>query len=229
MNSAVGSEVAEGVGRIPGFVNAYVFQDASGRYLIDTTMSRRARPVVKAFERAGVPLSEVTAIVLTHRHVDHIGGAAFLDAIAPGKVACHVEDAPVVEGKQQVRLSWMMRLFARPRPVPVPTVLRDGDSVGPFRVVFVPGHTPGEIALYHPGRRLLFSGDSVVERHGAFTLPGVRFATDIGQAVRSLSLLRGLEVELLLPGHGQPVRQDVAGRLDELIARAPREFLGAQG
>jgi len=229
MTGAVGEQLAEGVGRIPGFVNAYVFQDASGRYLIDTTMSRRARPVVKAFERAGVPLSEVSAIVLTHRHVDHIGGAAFLDGVAPGKVACHVEDAPVVEGKQKVPMSWLMRLIARPRPVAVPTVLRDGDSVGPFRVVSVPGHTPGEIALYHPGRRLLFSGDSVVERRGTLTLPGVKIATDIGQAIRSLSILRGLEVELLLPGHGVPVRQDVAGRLDELITRAPQEFLHPRG
>lgn len=227
MEPVVGELVAEGVGRIPGFVNAYVVQDDSGRYLIDTTMSRRARPIVRAFGRAGVPLGATASIILTHHHLDHIGGAARLEDLSHAKVACHAEDAPVVAGRVRPRMPFLMRLLPRYRPVTVSTELKDGDRVGPFSVVFVPGHTPGEIALYHPARRWLFSGDSVVERKGALTLPAPRFASDLPQAVRSLSVLRKLEVEILFPGHGLPVRKDVSGQLDDLIARAPREFLGS--
>jgi glyoxylase-like metal-dependent hydrolase (beta-lactamase superfamily II) len=119
-----------------------------------------------------------------------------------------------------------MRLFAHARPAPVATVLKEGDPVGPLRVVHTPGHTPGEVAFYHPARKILFSGDSVVERKGQLTLPGVRVASDLDQAVRSLDRLRELETEVLLPGHGVPVTRGIASLLDDLIRRAPSEFLG---
>lgn len=221
----IGEPVDEGIGRIPGFVNAYVLQDASGTYLIDATMSRSAAPVRKAFDRAGADLASVGTVLLTHQHLDHIGGAAEVRARSRATVACHAADAPAVEGRDPKKAPLLMRLIARPRPVEVGRRLAEGDGVGPLRVVFVPGHTPGEVAFYLPERRILFSGDSVVERRGRLTLPGTRFASDLGQAVASLQRLRSLEVELLLPGHGLPVRGDFAGRLDELIARAPAEFL----
>lgn len=223
----VGEAVADGVGRIPGFVNAYVVEDPTGTYLIDATMSRSAAPVRRAFERAGSTLASIGMVLLTHRHPDHVRGAAEVERVRHAVVACHSADAPYVDGRLPPPMGFLMRLFFRPRPVPVQRTLSDGESVGPFRVVLVPGHTPGEVAYYLPDRRILFSGDSVVERKGRLTLPAPRFASDIRQAVTSLETLRKLEIELLLPGHGVPVARDVASRLDELIARAPLEFLGS--
>jgi glyoxylase-like metal-dependent hydrolase (beta-lactamase superfamily II) len=223
----IGTPVDDGVGRIDGgFVNAYTYTDDSGTYLVDTTFSRTGRPVRKAFDRAGVGLERLSAILLTHQHVDHIRGAARVQRDSRAIVVCHSADAPFVEGRTAPHLSVFFRLFMRPRPVAVGRPVKDGDTVGPLRVIFVPGHTVGEVAFYQPERRILFSGDSVVERDGSLTLPGRRIAADLAQAVRSLQVLRALEIELLLPGHGVPVRKDVASRLDDLIARAPAEFLG---
>jgi glyoxylase-like metal-dependent hydrolase (beta-lactamase superfamily II) len=221
----IGEPVEEGVGRIAGFVNAYVFEDAKGTYLIDTTMSRKAKPVRKAFERAGASFSKISSILLTHQHVDHISGAAAVQEESHAIVACHSADAPFVDGHQTPRIPAILRLFVHPRVVPVARVLENGDTVGPFQVVHVPGHTLGEVAFYHPERKILFSGDSVVERRGALTLGAPGFAADISKAVDSLQVLRKLDVELLLPGHGVPVRKDIAGQLDRLIARAPKDFL----
>lgn len=221
----IGEAVAEGIGRVPGFVNAYVVEDPSGIYLIDTTMSGTAKPVRKAFERAGKSVDKVGTILLTHQHVDHIRGAAELERLSHAVVGCHSADAPYVDGRLPPRMSSFMRFFVRVRPVAVQRSLADGDMVGPFRVIFTPGHTVGEVAFYLPERRILFSGDSVVERRGALTLPAASFAANIRQAVASLQILRKLDVELLLPGHGVPVRRDVGAQLDDLIARAPNEFL----
>jgi glyoxylase-like metal-dependent hydrolase (beta-lactamase superfamily II) len=221
----IGQEVDGGIGRIPGFVNAYVLEDPSGIYLIDTTISRTAKPVRRAFERAGADPGKVGTILLTHQHVDHVRGAAALEKQSHAVVACHAADAPFVDGRARPRMPALLRWFVRVDPVPVQRILGEGDSVGPFRVVFVPGHTAGEVAFYLPERRILFSGDSVVERRGVLTLPAARYAADLRQAVASLEILRKLEIELLLPGHGVPVRKDVAAKLDDLIARAPTQFL----
>ncbi|MGI0131006.1 MAG: MBL fold metallo-hydrolase [Thermoplasmata archaeon] len=223
----IGDAVDEGVGCIAGFVNAYVVEDPSGTCLIDTTMSKSAKPVRKAFERAGVPLSQIRSILLTHQHIDHVGGAAEVQGSSQAIVACHAADAPFVDGRTPPKLPALLRLFVKVRPVGVQRTLGQGDRVGPLEVIFVPGHTVGEVAFYHAGRKLLFSGDAVVERKGVLTLPAPRFAADLRQAVESLRLLRQLDVETLLPGHGVPVRKNVQGLLDDLIARAPREFLGA--
>ncbi len=225
--AVIGTPVVEGVGRIPGFVNAYVFREGSDTYLIDTTMNKNANPVRKAFAQAGVSLSSVGTILLTHAHVDHIRGALALEQASHAGVACHAVDAPAVDGRAPLRIPPVMRWFLRVRPVAVGRTLHDGDTIGPFRVVYAPGHTMGEVAFYHPGRRILFSGDSVVERKGKLTLPAAGFAADLPKAVSSLDILRKLQVDTLLPGHGVPVTRDVAPMLDELIRRAPRDYLGA--
>lgn len=224
----VGHPVVEGVGGIRGFVNAYVFQDESGCYLIDATFSKTAKPIRAAFERAGVPIDTVGQLLLTHQHMDHVRGASELHRRATGaKISCHPADAPYIDGRIRAQVPFLLRPFVRVPPVPIDRTIGGGDTVGPLRVVHVPGHTAGELAFYHPARKLLFSGDAVCESKGRLVLPAPRAASDLAQAVASLRVLRELEVETLLPGHGLPVTRDVAGRIDELIARAPREYLGA--
>jgi glyoxylase-like metal-dependent hydrolase (beta-lactamase superfamily II) len=221
----VGIPVADGIGRIPGFVNSYILEEGEETYLIDTGFSRKAKPIVRAFERAGVSLDGVRKLLLTHHHMDHMGGAAFLLDSTKAPVSCHADDAPFVDGRVRAPMSFLMRLFVRVHPAPVATLLNDGDQVGPLQVLHTPGHTPGEVAFYLPSRKILFSGDAVVERRGRLTLPGARYASNMGQAIQSLSRLRALDIELMLPGHGIPVSRDVAVALDDLIRRAPAEFL----
>jgi glyoxylase-like metal-dependent hydrolase (beta-lactamase superfamily II) len=224
--STVGQPVSEGVGRIPGFVNSYTYREGDETYLIDTGFARRAKPIVRAFEHAGVPLAKVSKVLLTHHHVDHMGGAAYLLQNTHAPLSCHGDDAQFVDGRVKAPMPLLMRLFVRVHPAPVAVALKDGDRVGSLIVLHVPGHTPGEVALYHPTRKILFSGDSVVEQKGRLTLPGSNFASNMDQAVQSLARLRSLDVELLLPGHGVPVTTSVGSQLDDLIRRAPAEFLG---
>jgi glyoxylase-like metal-dependent hydrolase (beta-lactamase superfamily II) len=222
----VGEPVVDGVGRIPGFVNSYTFADGNETYLIDTGFARRAKPIVRAFQTAHVSLASVTKLILTHHHIDHMGGAAYLHATTRAPISCHRADVPFVDGRSKPPMPLLMRLFLRTHPAPVAVPLTDGDRVGPLQVVHAPGHTPGEVVLYHAARRILFSGDAVVEKDGLLTLPGARFASSLEQAVQSLPRIRALDVETLLPGHGVPVTTDVSSRLDDLIRRAPHEFLG---
>jgi glyoxylase-like metal-dependent hydrolase (beta-lactamase superfamily II) len=221
----VGQPIAEGIGRIPGFVNSYIYSEEGETYLIDTGFNSKAKQIVRAFQGANVPLSRVGKVLLTHHHLDHMGGAAFLVQNTHAPLACHPEDAPYVDGRLKARLPLLMRLFMRVHPAPVAIALKEGDTVGSLRVLHAPGHTPGEVAFYHSARKILFSGDSVVERKGRLVIPVPRAASNLGQAVQSLSRLRTLEVELLLPGHGVPVTKSVNAALDDLIRRAPADYL----
>jgi glyoxylase-like metal-dependent hydrolase (beta-lactamase superfamily II) len=223
--TAVGEPVSEGVGRIPGFVNSYTYQEGDETYLIDTGFSRKAKPIVRAFHHADVPLARVGKVLLTHHHVDHMGGAAYLLQNTHAPLSCHGDDAPFVDGRVKAPMPLLMRLLVHVRPAPVAVALKEGDQVGSLTVLHVPGHTPGEVAFYHPTRKILFSGDSVVERKGRLTIPAANFASNLDQAVQSLARLRSLDVELLLPGHGVPVTAGVGPLLDDLIKRAPTEIL----
>jgi glyoxylase-like metal-dependent hydrolase (beta-lactamase superfamily II) len=223
--TTVGESVAEGVGRIPGFVNSYTFQEGDETYLIDTGFAQRAKPIVRAFQRADVPLAGVSKILLTHHHVDHMGGAAYLLQNTHAPLSCHGDDAPFVDGRVKAPMPLLMRVLVRVHAAPVAVALKEGDQVGSLTVLHVPGHTPGEVAFYHRTRKILFSGDSVVERKGRLTVPAAKFASNLNQAVQSLARLRSLDVELLLPGHGVPVTSSVGPLLDDLIQRAPSEVL----
>ncbi len=225
-NQAVaGDRVADGVGRIPGFVNCYTFREGNETYLIDTGFARRARPIVRAFQSANVPLASVNKLLLTHHHIDHMGGAAYLRETTKAPISCHGEDAPFVDGRVKAPMPLLMRLLLRTHPAPVAVSLKDGDRIGPLLVVHAPGHTPGEVVFYHMARKILFSGDAVVERKGRLTIPAARYASNLKQAVESIARVRGLDTEILLPGHGVPVTKDVTSRLDDLIRRAPRDIL----
>ncbi len=223
--TVAGRPVVDGVGIIPGFVNSYTLRSGEETYLIDTGFSRKAPKIVRAFEEAKLPLDRVGKVLLTHHHIDHMGGAAYLVASTRAALACHDEDAPFVDGRVRPPMPLLMRLFMRVHPAPVAVRLKEGDRVGPLVVLHVPGHTPGEVAFYDAAEKTLFSGDSVVEHEGHLSIPAAKYASNLEQAVQSLERLRALDVEVLLPGHGVPVSRNVAALLDDLIRRAPADYL----
>ena len=92
-------------------------------------------------------------------------------------------------------------------------ILTDGETIGGFLVIAVPGHTDGSIALWRPQDRVLISGDALLtDRHGGELPPRQSAAGDYAQALKSAAALGQLGYQYLLPGHGRP---RVAG-VDEL-------------
>ena len=95
---------------------------------------------------------------------------------------------------------------------------RDGESVGPFVAVGTPGHSEDSVCLVFG--RVCFSGDTVLGQGSVFIAPG---EGSLSAYLDSLRRLRGLELEVLCPGHG-PYVWDPAAKLDEYIShRLDRE------
>ncbi len=205
-------QVAEGIHRVDGLVasNAYVVEAPGGLVLVDTGIAPAARRVLAFLARLGRRPEDLTDIVVTHCDIDHVGGAAAVRAATGARLAVHADDADVVAGRRPpVKGGPAMRVIvraARFRPAEPDVLLTDGDVVAGLRVLHVPGHTPGSVAVVRDDGVLL-SGDALLgDRHGRVRPPDPRLALDRDGAARSARLLRAQGCHLLLPGHGRPAQ-----------------------
>jgi glyoxylase-like metal-dependent hydrolase (beta-lactamase superfamily II) len=167
-------KIVEGVYWIKG-ANANCFMVVDDELtLIDTGFPRNAKKIIEFIKQdLHRDPSELKTIVLTHSHYDHVGCASELRERTGARVAAHPEDAGFIEGtKRPVPPKGAARIlvalispFMKPKRVKVDIRLNDGDAVAGMKVVHVPGHTPGSIALLDPMRRVLFSGDALMFRN----------------------------------------------------------------
>lgn len=139
-------------------------------------------------------------IVITHCHVDHVGGVARFQEALGGEVVVHraERDSPLLPDRVD---GW----------------LEDGAVLdlggGQLQVLHTPGHSPGHICLYLPQEKALFSGDHVLGM-GTTAISPPR--GDMAQYLQSLRRLLEYPVECLYPGHG-PVVTQPRRKVEELI------------
>lgn len=98
------------------------------------------------------------------------------------------------------------------------------DLPGAPRVISVPGHSPGSIAIHVPAVDAAFVGDALTTRHVLTGARGPRpapFTDDPAQARRSLSRLAGIHATWVLPGHGTPWNGGVADAVAAAVHGEP--------
>ncbi|MEU7426237.1 MBL fold metallo-hydrolase [Streptomyces sp. NPDC040750] len=200
---------------------AYLWRDDDELTLIDAGTAGSGPAIAAAVTALGGVPGDVRRIVLTHFHEDHVGAAGEFAALSGATVLAHPLDAPFVRGElpgPPPRLEdWELPLHAAaaerlPKTVPVPpdavTCVSDGDELdfgGGARVLHVPGHTDGSIALFLPAEGVLFTGDTVAASPVDGTvMPGV-FNLDRPRLLDSVARLAALDAEVACFGHGDPV------------------------
>ena len=144
----------------------------------------------------------VKTIVITHAHIDHIGGAAKLKAATGAPVLMNANDQELYD-HLDVQASWLG--MEPPTRTAIDDAARDGDilTLGPakFRVLHTPGHTQGSISLWIPAENKLIAGDTLFrDSIGRTDLPG----GNPRQILRSIEdkLLQLPEETVVVPGHG---------------------------
>lgn len=218
--------------RIPGerayLLNCYLWQGPDGVTLIDTGWPDSAELIEQALRRLGSSRADVTRIVLTHFHEDHVGSAAEIAAWSGAEVIAGVSDSAFISGEcygPVPELTPGERVlrpeFVEPPHGPVCRVDRmvgDGDVLGfagGAQVIAVPGHTPGSIALYLPAAEAVLTGDAVAEFNGQVIL-GV-FNIDRVAAMNSLSGLAATGATIAGFGHGEAVLRNAGMRIAAAI------------
>jgi len=222
--------VAEGVWVVqgqPGRCNVYLIEEQDGVTVFDTG----ARTMVRAIASAGAKLGGIKRIVLGHGHTDHRGSAPALGA----PVWCHPDEVQDAEGSGGWRY-WDPTLAGLPTPqrqihralhrlawdggpVKIAGTVEEGEEIAGMRVVHIPGHAPGQIALWRESDRLALVSDCfyTLEMWGRDCpphLPEAVYNYDTEQARQSMLKVAALEPAAAWPGHAKPVTGDVRGQLE---------------
>ena len=163
-------------------VNCYLVREDDGFTLIDTGLPGSTAAILAAAQARGAPIRR---IVLTHAHMDHVGGVAALKRARPAaEVVLHEADEPLYFALPQQpallgipRGQWRQLGFEYEEPPPVERHWQDGEiyQVGEleFKVLHCPGHTPGHVVLFEPNERKVFVGDCLFAGSvGRTDLPG---------------------------------------------------------
>ena len=199
----------------------------------------------ESFERnkhLPVPVKELSAVVVSHAHIDHFGGVGDIKVKTAARLCVHELDARVIAGFEERVLmasrdvsvflrragvleeerKRMLELYMSSRDwfrsVEIDRALRDGDLIGGgHRVIHTPGHCPGQICLLVGD--VLLTGDHVLGRTTPHQFP--QAITPFGgleHYFHSLAKVRKLDlVNLALAGHEEPIA-DLRTRVDEIAA-----------
>ena len=152
----------DGITRILGNLsnNIYLVESGDELVVVDPGMPSDIRRLVDRIKSLGRSPKEVTAIVLTHFHVDHAGSARALKQMSSASVYLHADDAPYLQGEKSMPSVYKagvqgralmvfpktVEKYSRVPPVEVDVSFNDGDVLpvlGGLEVYHAPGHTPG--------------------------------------------------------------------------------------
>lgn len=222
-------------------VAAYLIVADDGITVVDAGLPGHWSDLQRELRAMNRTPEDIRGVVLTHGDADHIGFAERLRATHGVPVYVHSGDADRARGGNKPKTpAGPMKLgptigFAlyslRKRAFPVRSLtevveVEDGatlDLPGAPRIIHLPGHSPGSIAVYSELADAVFVGDALTTRHVLLGNEGAQpapFTDDPAQALRSLERIESLSASWILPGHGAPLRGTPADVIAAVVAAA---------
>ena len=141
-------------------------------------------------------------ILITHAHIDHVGGALKLKSLTGAPIYLNEADLPLLQ-MMSAQAAWLG--IETPETAPPDEVLTDGQLVGldsyPAHVIHTPGHTQGSICLHFPPLKMILAGDTLFAGSiGRTDLPGGNYEQILNSIHTRLLTLP--EETRVIPGHG---------------------------
>lgn len=221
-------EIIPGIHQVDGVNgNCYIMVHDS-LTVIDTGLPGSGKKILSYIrERLHRDPGDITAIIITHFHIDHVGGLGALKKAVPGvKVAAGSGDEgymdgtlpqPVYSGLRGLLLR-IAGIVMRSRHFTPDMLLNAGDHINGLLCYAIPGHTPGSIGLLDETSKAFFSGDILRSDGKTVTGGPLLFSMDVSQEHKSLRKIAALDFDLLLPGHGVPLHTGASARIREFVS-----------
>ncbi len=168
--------------------------------MIDAGAGGSSRILQKNIEDAGLDPRKISALILTHNHIDHIGSAPYFRTQFGCKIVMHNLDAEAVEEGDSMRTAASCYGTTFPPTVVDVKLMGDHETLQfggeELHCLHTPGHTPGSLSVYmdRGGKRILFGQDI----HGPFL---DIFRSDMGLWKKSMEKLLALDADILCEGH----------------------------
>lgn len=220
-------QLADDVHILGGFppyaINVYLLGDV----LVDASTRHAAKRILRQLRGR-----TVAAHALTHAHPDHQGASHRVCEERGLPLWCGAGDADAMESGRVMEAQpnhpinrMIARTFPGP-PHPVARRLNEGDHLAGFEVLETPGHSAGHLAFWRQSDRVLVCGDVYTNIDTITGIPGLHepkpyFTPDPARNRDAMRRLAALEPELVLFGHGRPLRDP--GKLAAFAARLQRD------
>lgn len=228
-------EIAPNLYRLPtmgAFINSYALINSdSSVTLVDCGLKGSYKKLIKDLGRIGKHPKDVTSIVLTHAHDDHVGGAAeMINRCEPSDVLMHEQDALLTSSgltppRDVSGLSgkFMAKLPQSPyEPFHVTRNLKDGDIIntaGGLKVIHTPGHTLGHISLLHLESGSLITGDSIFNMTSRMTWSLSGFCVNYRQAQETARKFLDVEFTNACFTHGPEIKAKGKERIKQFLSK----------
>ena len=223
-------------------VNSYLVEEGGGVTIVDAGLRGYWGMLPAELAAMGRSLDDVRGVVLTHGDTDHIGFAERLRRERGVPVFVHTLDAARARGEVKKPMSGWGPIKLRALGGFILYGARHGalrieyltevrtfdagatlDLPGSPRIIGLPGHTPGCIAVHVPAVDSVFMGDAFTTRSVLTGELGPRlapFTLDRPEALASLAALDGIDATWVLPGHGEAWNGGLAEALRQIRANA---------
>ncbi len=203
-----------------GVTNCYIIKE-EGTILIDAGEPEKCDKFSAGLKKIGISPEEISLLIITHTHWDHIGCASEIKKLTNAKIAIHKNEKEILE-KGKISMppgvtrwgKFLSPLFAsiseklNIEPVNAEIIIENGLSLNEYgidgEVLFTPGHSVGSLSVILPTGEA-FVGDAAMNMFPLTFKPGLPiFAEDVSLLRKSWQTLINKGVKKIYPAHGKP-------------------------
>jgi cyclase len=220
--------------------NVGIISTVRAQVFINSGQTEAQARFIWDYIQSKAPRREMTYLVLTHHHLDHCFAASYFDDRHTLIYGHRAFGSCMAEMRKHLGASDYREMVEAFLKIDTDTCQRHVGSVHPvsphrhvgeetsiaingeeLTIMHLPGHTECQLVCYHPKSKILFASDAINERAGPVTIFGD--ASDWRRWIAGLEKLRKLEIEAIVPGHGEICDPSI---IDDHIAALENKIAG---